>query len=84
MKKYAWAEALRIGINIDCTIAEAVRSGITTDDNLAKLFDRIYSWPQHVLKNWSDYSREARLLAAKLPALDLSPPGCGKTTPISA
>jgi hypothetical protein len=82
MKKYAWAEALRIGINIDCTIAEAVRSGITTDDNLAKLIDRIYSWPQHVLR--SDYSREARLLAAKLSALDLSPPGCGKTTPISA
>jgi hypothetical protein len=57
-------------------VAEASRSGISheigqlTPDGIKALVDIAHSWPQHVLRNWSEYSREARLLAAKWLALD--------------
>jgi hypothetical protein len=34
------------------------------------IVDAHYAWPTHVLENWSRYSREARLLAAKWLALE--------------
>jgi hypothetical protein len=57
-------------------VSEMSRAGIPneigklTPDGIKAVVDIAYSWPQHVLKNWSEYSREARLIAAKSLALD--------------
>jgi hypothetical protein len=62
IKKYIRAEAQLTG-----------PSNPRTSDDIAPLINSCYSWPQHVLKNWSENSREARLLAAKWLALDACP-----------